>query len=45
MTLSLVLSIAAPLLTGVAALLWAGYVAPVLDRLPDAVAPRDLRTW
>ncbi|MCJ2093935.1 hypothetical protein MKK67_15750 [Methylobacterium sp. J-072] len=45
MTLSLVLSITAPLLTGVAALLWAGFVAPALDALPEAAPPRDLRTW
>ncbi|CAA2158292.1 hypothetical protein WYO_0326 [Methylobacterium sp. GXF4] len=44
-TLSLVLSITAPLLTGVAALLWAGFVAPALDELPETAAPRDLRTW
>ncbi|WP_200905712.1 hypothetical protein [Methylobacterium sp. ARG-1] len=45
MTLSLVLSITAPLLTGVAALLWAGFVAPSLEELPETAAPRDLRTW
>lgn len=45
MTLSLVLSIAAPLLTGVAALLWAGFVAPGMDERPEASAVRDLRTW
>jgi hypothetical protein len=44
-TLSLVLSITAPLLTGVAALLWAGFVAPALDEPPEAGASRDLRTW
>ncbi|AYO81841.1 hypothetical protein [Methylobacterium brachiatum] len=44
-TLSLVLSITAPLLTGVAALLWAGFVAPSLEELPETAAPRDLRTW
>ncbi|MGU3330828.1 hypothetical protein ACLBXJ_28830 [Methylobacterium mesophilicum] len=45
MTLSLVLSITAPLLTGVGALLWAGFVAPCLDEAPEAGARRDLRTW
>jgi hypothetical protein len=44
-TLSLVLSITAPLLTGVGALLWAGFVAPCLDEAPEAGARRDLRTW
>lgn len=44
-TLSLVLSITAPLVTGVAALLWAGFVAPALTELPDPSASRDLRTW
>ena len=44
-TLSLVLSITAPLLTGVGALLWAGFVAPGLDEVPDTPSRRDLRTW
>ena len=45
MTLNLVLSFTAPLVTGVAALLWAGFVAPGLDDQPEATAPPDLRTW
>jgi hypothetical protein len=44
-TLSLVLSTALPLLTGVAAVLWAGFVAPEDEDLPDAPDTRDLRTW
>ncbi len=42
--LSLVLSAALPLLTGAMALLWAGWVAPERDTLPDLPA-RDPRTW
>lgn len=44
-TLSLVLSAALALLTGVAALLWAGFVAPEREDVLDAPGPRDLRTW
>ncbi len=44
-TLSLVLSTALPLLTGVAAVLWAGLVAPESEDLPHAPSARDLRTW
>lgn len=44
-TVSLVLSTAIPLLTGVVALLWAGFVAPEIEEWPDAPGPRDLRTW
>lgn len=45
MTLSIVLSTALPLLTGVVALLWAGWVAPERETLGDLPAPRDPRTW
>ncbi|MCJ2064469.1 hypothetical protein MKK63_17355 [Methylobacterium sp. J-088] len=45
MTLSIVLSTALPLLTGVMALLWAGWVAPERETLPDLSGPRDPRTW
>jgi hypothetical protein len=44
-TLSIVLSTALPLLTGVMALLWAGWVAPERETLPDLSGPRDPRTW
>ncbi|MBE7201944.1 MAG: hypothetical protein INR70_29635 [Parafilimonas terrae] len=45
MTLSLVLSTALALVTGAAALLWAGLVAPKMDEFVDAPSIRDLRTW
>ncbi|GJE11700.1 MULTISPECIES: hypothetical protein [Methylobacterium] len=45
MTLSLVLSTALPLLTGVLAMLWAGFIAPEMEDVPDAPAARDPRTW
>lgn len=44
-TLSLVLSTALALVTGTAALLWAGLVAPEMDELVDTPSIRDLRTW
>ncbi|MHB2207545.1 hypothetical protein [Methylobacterium sp. CM6257] len=45
MTLSLVLSTVLPILTGIVALLWAGFVAPEMEEFPDAPGARDLRTW
>jgi hypothetical protein len=44
-TLSLVLSTALALVTGAAALLWAGFVAPEMDEFADVPSSRDLRTW
>jgi hypothetical protein len=44
-TLSLVLSASLPLLTGAAALLWAGFVAPEREEPADLSGARDLRTW
>ncbi|MCJ2072883.1 hypothetical protein MKK75_29510 [Methylobacterium sp. J-030] len=45
MTLSIVLSTALPLLTGVVALLWAGWVAPEQETRPDPPSPRAPQTW
>ncbi len=45
MTLSIALSTARPVLTGVMTLLWAGSVAPERETLPDLSGPRDPRTW
>lgn len=45
MTLSIALSAALPLLTGVIAWLWAGWVAPERDTLSDLPGARDQRTW
>lgn len=39
MTLSIVLSTARPVLTGVMALFWAGSVAPERETLPDLSGP------
>lgn len=45
MTLTLVLSVAAPLLTGVAAVLWAGFVAQGTSEVFEVQLAPDLRTW
>ncbi|MCJ2020737.1 hypothetical protein MKK84_25465 [Methylobacterium sp. E-065] len=45
MTSTLVLSIAAPLVTGVIALLWAGFVARGMDEVAKVQPTPDLRTW
>ena len=45
LALNLVLSFAAPLVTVVLAVLWAGYVAAGMDDASAAPTPRDLRTW
>jgi hypothetical protein len=45
MTLTLALSVAAPLGTALAALLWAGFVAPGVHKTSEAETSPDLRTW
>lgn len=45
LALHLVLSFAAPLVTAVGAMLWAGFVAGGMGDLPAGPEPRDLRTW
>lgn len=45
MTSTLVLSLAAPLLTGVIALLWAGFVARGISDAAEVQTAPDLRTW
>ena len=44
-TLHFALSIAAPLVTGVVAALWAGFVAKGMGDLPERRPSRDIRTW
>lgn len=47
MILDIVLSIIAPLLTAIAALVWAGFVAPGMGEVPTPPvgSGRDLKTW
>jgi len=45
MTVTFVLSLAAPLLTGVAALLSAGFVARGMAEAAEVQPSPDLRTW
>jgi hypothetical protein len=45
MTLTLVLGVAARLLTGVAAMLWAGFVAQGMSEAVEVQPAPDLRTW
>ncbi|GJE13990.1 hypothetical protein [Methylobacterium longum] len=45
MTIILILSVAAPLVTGVTSLLWAGFVARGMSEVVEIQSTLDLRTW
>jgi len=45
MNMSLIFSVAAPLVTGIASLLWAEYVGRGMNEDAEINSTSDLRTW